>query len=495
MKVGLKDVISGVDPRRIVGEADIHVADIVLDSRKATPGSLFICIRGSRVDGAAFSEDAARRGASAILTEKEISLSVPVTQIIVSDVRRALAIVSSNFFGRPSEHLTVVGVTGTNGKTTTVHYIRSILEAAGHTVGVMGTLGHWLGGTYEKDAFTTPEAPEVQRYMRRMVDGGAEYCVMEVSSHAIALRRVDEVAFKVIAFTNLTRDHLDFHADFDEYAATKMQLFGIADENHAFGAGRLGVVNIADPSGRQIKRLSPLPCTTYAVGQDADVRGEITSLRWQGTEMKVIHKGRPRMVATPLRGRINAENALAAYTVSLVLGIDEEAITRGLSSLAGVPGRMEYIEGHGRQAIVDYAHTPDALERLLGGVREMRTGRIICVFGCGGDRDRGKRPEMARIAAGLADFVIVTSDNPRTEDPLAIIGDILRGMPEGAAYEVVPDRGEAIRHAAAVSAEGDVIVVAGKGHEDYQIIGETRTRFDDREAIRRAFGVSADART
>jgi UDP-N-acetylmuramoyl-L-alanyl-D-glutamate--2,6-diaminopimelate ligase len=209
MKVGLKDVISGVDPRRIVGEADIHVADIVLDSRKATPGSLFICIRGSRVDGAAFSEDAARRGASAILTEKEISLSVPVTQIIVSDVRRALAIVSSNFFGRPSEHLTVVGVTGTNGKTTTVHYIRSILEAAGHTVGVMGTLGHWLGGTYEKDAFTTPEAPEVQRYMRRMVDGGAEYCVMEVSSHAIALRRVDEVAFKVIAFTNLTRDHLD----------------------------------------------------------------------------------------------------------------------------------------------------------------------------------------------------------------------------------------------------------------------------------------------
>ena len=441
MKVRLEDAISGVGPSGIVGDAGIHVTDIVSDSRKATPGCLFACIRGSRVDGAAFSEDAAKRGASAILTEKEIPLPAPVTQILVSDVRRALARISSNFFGRPSEHLKVVGVTGTNGKTTTVHYIRSIVEAAGHRAGVMGTLGHWLGGTYEKDAFTTPEAPEVQRYMRRMVDGGAEYCVMEVSSHAIALRRVDHVAFGIVAFTNLTRDHLDFHADFDEYAATKMQLFGIAGEDHAFGAGRQGAVNIADPAGRQMKRLCPLPCTSYAVGQDADVRGDITSLRWQGTEMKVSYKGRPRMVTTPLRGRINAENALAAYAVSLLLGFDEESIARGLSSLAGVPGRMEYIEGHGRQAIVDYAHTPDALERLLAGVREMRTGRIICVFGCGGDRDRGKRPEMARIAAGLADFVIVTSDNPRTEDPLRIIGDIVKGMPPGAAYEVIADRG------------------------------------------------------
>jgi len=488
-------VISGVGPVNITGSTDIEITDVISDSRRATPGSLFACIRGSRVDGAAFSEDAARRGARAVLTEKDLSLDAPVTQVVVRDVRRALAQVSSNFFRRPSEHLKVVGVTGTNGKTTTVHCIRSVVEAAGHRVGVMGTLGHWLGDAYEKDAFTTPEAPDVQRYMRRMVDGGVEYCIMEVSSHAIALRRVDQVAFDVVVFTNLTRDHLDFHADLNEYARTKMELFGIEEGDHAFGADRHGAVNIADPTGRQIKRQSPFPCTTYAVGQDADLRGDVASLRWQGTDMKVTYKGRPQMVTTPLRGRINAENALAAYAASLALGIDEDAIARGLSSLAGVPGRMEYIEGHRRQAIVDYAHTPDALERLLTAVREMRTGRIICVFGCGGDRDRGKRPEMARIAAGLADFVIVTSDNPRTEDPLRIIAEIVKGMPAGAAYEVVPDRGEAIRHAAALSAEGDVIVIAGKGHEDYQIIGETRTRFDDREAIRQALGASADART
>jgi len=490
MKVRLEDAISGVALGGVFGDSAVLLTDIVSDSRRATPGSLFACMRGSRVDGAAFSEDAARRGAAAILCDKRLSLpaSIAVTQVVVDDVRKALAHVASNFFGQPSEKLVVVGVTGTNGKTTTVHYVRSIIEAAGHKAGVMGTLGHWLGDTFEKDAFTTPEAPEVQRYMKRMVDGGVRYCVMEVSSHAIALRRADHVAFKAVAFTNLTRDHLDFHTDFNEYAATKMRLFGIDEGDHAFGRSRQAAVNLGDPVGRQIKRFTPLGATTYAVGQDADLRGDITSLRWQGTEMKVTCKGRPRMVATPLRGRINAENALAAYAVGLILGMDDETIARGLASLTGVPGRMEYIEHNHRQAIVDYAHTPDALERLLSGVREMRTGRIICVFGCGGDRDRGKRPEMARIAAGLADVVIVTSDNPRTEDPLGIIRDIMEGMPENAAYEVIPDRAEAIRRAVAKSGEGDVIVVAGKGHEDYQIIGETRTRFDDREVVRQALG-------
>jgi UDP-N-acetylmuramoyl-L-alanyl-D-glutamate--2,6-diaminopimelate ligase len=495
MKVSLKDTISGVEVTDLIGDTDVFITDICSDSRKVTRGSLFACIRGTRVDGQAFAEDAATRGASVILSEKKTNAPLGTSQIIVADVREALAHISANFFGRPSEHLKVIGVTGTNGKTTTVHCVRSIIEASGHKAGVMGTLGHWLGESFEKDPFTTPEAPEVQRYMRRMLDGGAEYCVMEVSSHAIALRRVDHVAFDVVAFTNLTRDHLDFHADFEAYGKTKMKLFGVDDRGHFFGGRRKGAVNIGDPTGRQIKRFSPLPCLTYSVGQDGDLRAEVTSLRWQGTQMKVTYKGKPRMVETPLRGRINAENALAAYAISLLLKIDEETISTGIAGLASVPGRMEYIEGQGRQAIVDYAHTPDALRRLLTGVREIRAGRLICVFGCGGDRDRGKRPEMASIAAELADLVIVTSDNPRTEDPLKIIGDILKGMPHGATYEVMPDRAQAIQRAVSISDEGDVIVIAGKGHEDYQIIGETKTRFDDREVVRKAFGVAADART
>ncbi|MFH1220062.1 MAG: UDP-N-acetylmuramoyl-L-alanyl-D-glutamate--2,6-diaminopimelate ligase [Candidatus Eisenbacteria bacterium] len=494
MKARLADAIAGIDVVEVVGSSDVILTNLTSDSRKVSDGSLFACMKGTRVDGAAFAEDAVRLGASAVLTDRPLGLSRPVTQVVVADVREALAHVAARCFGNPSGHLKVIGVTGTNGKTTTAHYVRSILEASGAKVGVMGTLGHWLGDAFEKDSFTTPEAPDVQRYMKQMLDGGAEFCVMEVSSHAIALRRVDHVAFSVVAFTNLTRDHLDFHPDFDAYGRTKMELFGLGDTDHFFGAARQAAINIGDPTGREIARLSPLPCLTFAVGQDADLRADITSLTWQGTRLEVAYRGRKRLIETPLRGRINATNALTAYAISLLLGTDEDAIVRGISGLGAVPGRMEYIGGPERQAIVDYAHTPDALRRLLAGVREIRAGKIICVFGCGGDRDRGKRPEMARIAAELADFVIVTSDNPRTEDPLKIIDDIVKGLPEGAAYEVVPDRLLAIRRAVVLSEAGDVIVVAGKGHEDYQIIGETKTHFDDREVLRKAFGAVANAK-
>jgi UDP-N-acetylmuramoyl-L-alanyl-D-glutamate--2,6-diaminopimelate ligase len=494
MKVRLRDALSGVDVVDIVGPKDAAITDICSDSRKVQAGSLFACMKGTRVDGSLYAEDAAARGASAVLCERRASDLPGVAQIIVADARAALAHVSSNFFGKPSQRLKVIGITGTNGKTTTAHCVRSIIEASGGRVGVMGTLGHWLGDSFEKDAFTTPEAPELQRYLKRMLDGGAEYCVMEVSSHAIALRRVDHVAFDVVAFTNLTRDHLDFHADFEAYAGTKMKLFGIGDDGHFFGSGRRGALNIGDPTGRQIKRRSPLPCLTFGIGQEADLRGDILSLRWQGTRIKVSSGGAARTIDTPLRGRINAENSLCAYAIGLELGLAEDVIARGIGDLAAVPGRMEYVAEHGRQAIVDYAHTPDALERLLTGVREIRAGKVILVFGCGGDRDRGKRPEMARIAAERADFVIVTSDNPRTEDPLKIIEDIVAGLPDGAAYEVIPDRGLAIERAVAASSPGDVIVIAGKGHEDYQIVGETRTHFDDREVVRKAFG-AANART
>jgi UDP-N-acetylmuramoyl-L-alanyl-D-glutamate--2,6-diaminopimelate ligase len=302
------------------------------------------------------------------------------------------------------------------------------------------------------------------------------------------------VAFEVVVFTNLTRDHLDFHRDFDDYKATKMRLFGVDEEDHGFGAGRRAAINIGDSVGREIRARSPLPGLTYALGEDADVRGDVLDLTWQGTRLGITRGGRRRTVETSLRGRTNAQNLLSAYTVALLLGLDEEAIAQGIAALSEVPGRMEYVEGPGRQAMVDYAHTPDALERLLEGVREIRSGRIICVFGCGGDRDRGKRPQMAEIAGRLADLVIVTSDNPRTEDPLKIIDDIVAGLPGASTHEVVPDRAQAIRRAVALSGPGDVIVIAGKGHEDYQIIGSQRIHFDDRETVRKAFGELADAK-
>jgi UDP-N-acetylmuramoyl-L-alanyl-D-glutamate--2,6-diaminopimelate ligase len=494
MNVRLRDVLEGVDGVEVVGSDLVAISDICTDSRKIAPGCLFVCLKGSRVDGTAFAGDAVARGASAILAGTRLSFPGAFTQVVASDVRRTLAQISARFFGRPSEKLTVVGVTGTNGKTTTVHIIRSIIEAAGGRVGVMGTLGHSTGGATTKDVFTTPEAQDVQRYMRRMLDEGTAYCVMEVSSHAVALRRVDDVAFDVVAFTNLTRDHLDFHSDLDDYRRTKMKLMGVGDSGHRFGSKRRIAVNVGDATGAEIRTASPLPGLTYALGRDADLRGDIESISQQGLRVKVRRGKVVHSVETALWGRVNAENVLAAYAVGQLLGIDERAIARGIADLKGVPGRMERIEGPGREAIVDYAHTPDALDRLLKGVREAATGRVICVFGCGGDRDRGKRPEMARIAASLADLVVVTSDNPRTEDPAKIIDDVVKGLPEGAAHETVPDRAEAIRRAVALSEPGDVIVIAGKGHEDYQIIGETRVHFDDREVVRTAFGAVADAK-
>ncbi|MFH1312878.1 MAG: UDP-N-acetylmuramoyl-L-alanyl-D-glutamate--2,6-diaminopimelate ligase [Candidatus Eisenbacteria bacterium] len=494
MKTNLSAIIDTLDTVDVAGNTDAIVADLTSDSKAVVENSLFACIKGGRVDGHSFADDAIKRGASVLLCERRLETAKPVTQVIVDDVRRALANVSSRFFGDPSKHLTVIGVTGTNGKTTTVHYLRSILEAWGQPVGIMGTLGHWIGRSVTKDSFTTPGSPEVHRYMRLMLDRGIRFCVMEVSSHAIAQSRVDYVNFDVVAFTNLTRDHLDFHDGFEDYTATKMRLMGIDDEGDHFGDRRQAVVNTGDDVGRQIASRSPLSCLTYRLGGDADVRCDIVEVGWEGSKLRVKHEGATVEVETALIGRANAENALAAFAVSSALDIDEDAISTGIAAIKSVPGRMEVIAGPGRWAIVDYAHTPDALERLLEDVTQMCTGRIICVFGCGGDRDQGKRPEMGEIAGRIADLTIVTSDNPRSEDPLKIIDQIVKGVPDKANYEVVPDRGEAIQRAVTLSKEGDIVVIAGKGHEDHQIVGTTRIDFDDRQAVRKAFGAVTSAK-
>jgi UDP-N-acetylmuramoyl-L-alanyl-D-glutamate--2,6-diaminopimelate ligase len=490
----LSEIIEGLETRQIIGNTDGRVNSLVTDSRKAKANSLFACVGGSRVDGHDFAEQAARHGATVILCERPVKTGRPVTQVVVEDARRALAHVSSRFFGNPSRQLFVVGVTGTNGKTTTVHYIRAILEAWGRPAGIIGTLGYRIKDSVQSGPFTTPEPPEAHRYMREMVEQGLEFCVMEVSSHALALSRVDHIDFDLVVFTNLSRDHLDFHKTWEDYRATKMLLFGIGDEGRFLGEDRRAVVNIGDKAGREIADRTPLPVTTYSLTRDADLQGRIMESNEAGVVLTVAARGETLRLRTGLRGGMNAENALAAFAVGSAMGIGSRFIAAGIEALKAVPGRMEVIQGPGRKGVVDYAHTPDALERLLGDVRQISEARVICVFGCGGDRDAGKRPEMGEIAGRLADIVIITSDNPRTEDPLEIIRAIEQGLPPGRRYEVIPDRAEAINRAVALSSHGDTIVVAGKGHEDYQIIGQTRIHFDDREVMGRAFGVIADAK-
>jgi UDP-N-acetylmuramoyl-L-alanyl-D-glutamate--2,6-diaminopimelate ligase len=477
---------------KTVGSMDRPVTGICSDSNKATDGCLFACVRGANADGHDFAADAIKRGAASVLADHELDLLPSVAQVIVEDVRKALAYISAQFYGNPSHELTVVGITGTNGKTTTAHFVKAVVEAAGERAGVMGTLGHYVGDSYEKDPFTTPEAPEVHRYLRAMVDSGLKYCVMEVSSHALALSRADYVDFDVVCFTNLTRDHLDFHGGFAEYRKAKMKLFETGDGS-PYGDNRKAVVNLCDDTGMEIAEHCALPCLTYCLGKDADVRGDVLSMERQGSRLKVSHAQGANSVKTGLQGGMNVENALAAFAIGLTLGFDEDVMLRGIAALGQLPGRVEVITGKGRSAVVDYAHTPDALARLLTDMRDLTAGRVISVFGCGGDRDRGKRPEMGRIAAELSDLVFITSDNPRTEDPLKIIEEIVAGLPQGSNHEVEPDRERAIVRAIDASQEGDLIVVAGKGHEDYQILGTRKIHFDDREIVRKLLGDIANA--
>ncbi len=488
----LGDILESCAVVKVAGPLDRSITGVCSDSKKAVEGCLFACVKGGRADGHDFAADAVRAGAVAVLAEREVHVPASATLVVVENVRKALACVSARFYGNPSRQITIVGITGTNGKTTTAHFVKSIVEAAGQPAGVMGTLGHYIGDSFEKDPFTTPEAPEVHRYLRSMVASGLTYCAMEVSSHALALHRADGVDFDVVCFTNLTRDHLDFHGGFEEYKRAKKSLFATGTDS-PFGEARKAVVNIGDDTGREIAETGALPCLTYCLGKDADVRGDVLSMERQGSRLRVRHAQGATEVEIGLPGRMNAENALAAFAVGLALGFGEDDIVNGIAGLGRLPGRVELITGGGRCVVVDYAHTPDALRSLLADMRELAAGRVITVFGCGGDRDAGKRPEMGCVAAELSDLVFITSDNPRTEDPRKIIEDILAGLPEDSRCEVEPDRKRAIEKAVEASGEGDLVVVAGKGHEDYQIVGTRKIHFDDREIVRALLGSIADA--
>jgi len=458
-----------------------EITGIVYRADRAAPGSMFACLRGVRADGHDFAAQAVERGASALLVERPLDLDVP--QLEVADGRLAMALLAGMLEGHPSEALAVVGVTGTNGKTTSAFLLHAVLEAAGRRCGLIGTIEARVGGRVEAVSHTTPESVDLQHLLARMRDGGDAACAMEVSSHALAQRRVAGMRFAAALFTNLTRDHLDYHADVEEYYLAKRGLFV---RPAAEGPNPPGAANLDDAFGRRL--AAEASALGFAVERDADVRPvEVRHSRAGFWARFATPRGRFELESR-LRGRFNVSNVAGVVAVGELLELPHDAVARGIAGVAGVPGRFEPVDaGQPFEVLVDYAHTPDSLENVL---REARTlvpagRRLIVVFGCGGDRDRGKRPQMGAIARGLSDVAIVTSDNPRSEDPDAIIAEILTGADHGPAELLVePDRRAAIALAAGRASAGDVVVVAGKGHERGQEQGGVVRPFDDREVTR-----------
>ncbi|GLV13680.1 UDP-N-acetylmuramoyl-L-alanyl-D-glutamate--2,6-diaminopimelate ligase [Alicyclobacillus hesperidum] len=477
---------------QITGAENPDILHIVTDSRQATAGTLFAAIPGHTVDGHAFAAQAVENGAAALLVERRIE-NIPrgVPQVIVRDSRHMAALLADRLFGRPSRRLRVVGVTGTNGKTTVTHLVRHLLEVSGKRTGVIGTVGAKYGDVELPLPNTTPEAVEVHRLLRVFADAGCSHAVMEVSSHALVERRAAGVAFASAAFTNLTQDHLDFHGTMERYAAAKSLLF--ARLGNAFdestGNAPHAVINADDPWAQTMMDATTAPILTYGIEREADIRAEDVQLSAAGAHLRVRTPVGILTAHTGLIGHFNVYNALAAIAIALVEGVQLDTIATGLASYAGVPGRCERIDGGQPFGVfVDYAHTPDGVANILTSVREFAQGRVIVVIGCGGDRDRTKRPRMAETAAQLADLAIFTSDNPRSEDPHAILADMRAGIPANLASKVREqvDRRQAIRDAIREARPTDIVVIAGKGHEDYQIIGSERLHFDDREEARLA---------
>jgi UDP-N-acetylmuramoyl-L-alanyl-D-glutamate--2,6-diaminopimelate ligase len=450
----LERLVTALEPVEALESTSVEVCDLAYDARAVTPGALFFAVPGERADGHDFAPEAVERGAVALVVERRLDVSVP--QVLVRDSRAAMAPAADVFFGEPTRELEVLGVTGTSGKTTTSFLLFAILAAAGRRPGLLGTVEARVGGERRGVVRTTPEAIDLQRTFREMLDAGDRSCAMEASSHASVLHRLDRVRFAALVFTNLSQDHLDFHGDMDSYFEAKRRLFLTEPRPVA-------VVNVGDEYGRRLARELP-----EAIGFSAEDAAAL-----DGVQLR-------------LRGRFNLENALGALYAARSLGVPEDAIRRGLESVRGVPGRFESVDaGQPFHVIVDYAHKPGALENVLRAARELADGnRVLCVLGAGGDRDRGKRPVMGRLASELADVAIVTSDNPRSEDPEAIAAEIVSGV-EGE-VEVELDRAAAIGHAVELAGPGDVVVIAGKGAEQGQEFADRTVPFDDREAAKEA---------
>jgi UDP-N-acetylmuramoyl-L-alanyl-D-glutamate--2,6-diaminopimelate ligase len=481
--MNLERVIEALAPTDVVQRAPVEISDLAYDTRAVQPGALFFCVPGERHDGHAFAREAVQRGAVALVVERPLELDA--VQLVVPDARRAMAQAAVVFFDDPTRELEVAGVTGTNGKTTTTFLLHSILGAAGRRPGLLGTVESRVGDTRRPAIRTTPEAIDLQRAFREMLDAGNRSCALEATSHGSELGRLSGVRFAALAFTNLGQDHLDFHGTFARYFDAKRKLFVEGERPPA-------AINVGDEHGRrlaeELRSLGHQRLLTFGFADDADIRPEQLRLDESGAQLGA---GGIEL-RTRLRGRFNVENVLAAVAVSRLLAIENEAIADGVAALAGVPGRFEAVDaGQGFAVVVDYSHKPEALENVLRTAREIAANRVICVFGCGGDRDRGKRPVMGRIAAERADVAIVTSDNPRSEDPDAIIAEVLAGA--GTGVEVEPDRAAAIERAIAIAQPGDVVVIAGKGHEQGQEFADRTVPFDDRDVARQALQAVARA--
>ena len=476
----LEALIRALAPGEVAGVGPVEIRDLTYDTRRVTQGAVFFCVRGEHTDGHDLAGEAIERGAVALVAEHLVDVAAP--QLVVDDVRTAMAVAADLFFGEPSSELEVAGVTGTNGKTTTTFLLRAVLDAAGRRPGLVGTVEWIVGGELRPAPFTTPEAIDLQRLLREMLDAGDRSVALEASSHGSALRRLDRVRFGALVFTNLSQDHLDLHGTMEDYFQAKRRLFVGAQPPPA-------AVNVGSPWGRrladELAESHRAPLVTFGLGGGAEIRPEGLTSDAHGSRFRAGGID----VELRLPGHFNVENALGAVAAGVLLDLDEDALAAGIGAVDDVPGRFERIdEGQPFTVLVDYAHTPESLETVLQSARALGEGRVIVVFGAGGDRDRSKRAHMGEVAARGSDLAIVTSDNPRSEDPLAIIQDVLQGT--GVDVEIDPDRRSAIRRAVALAEPGDTVVIAGKGHEQGQDVAGVVHPFDDRDVVRKELRAS-----
>ncbi|MGG5462485.1 UDP-N-acetylmuramoyl-L-alanyl-D-glutamate--2,6-diaminopimelate ligase [Clostridium sp. B9] len=475
----LKSLLEGLNYELIKGNEESEIKNIRYDNRKIEQGDIFVCVKGFKVDGHSFIGDAIEKGAKVIIVQDDVEILEDITIIKVEDTRKALAIMSSNYFGNPKNKMKIIGITGTNGKTTSAFMIKSILEKAGHKTGLIGTIANYIGNKKVDAVRTTPESYELHELFKNMIDAEVEYCVMEVSSHSLDLDRVYGVKFEEGIFTNLTRDHLDFHKTFENYYNAKFKLF--ERSNHS-------IINLDDEYGENIvadieKRNVNTKTFTFSVEKESDFKAFEIKSHSNGSEFKVNLNGIEEF-SINIPGEYNIYNSLGCIICAYNLGIPVEKIKEGLSDIV-IPGRCELVAKEKNlpySIIIDYAHTPDGLENILSTVKAFTKNRMISVFGCGGDRDKVKRPEMGEIGCRLSDIAIITSDNPRSEEPMAIIDDIIKPL-NYHNFQVEVNRKEAIRKAMEMAVEGDVIVIAGKGHETYQILKDETIHFDEREVV------------
>jgi UDP-N-acetylmuramoyl-L-alanyl-D-glutamate--2,6-diaminopimelate ligase len=500
----LATLLQAINPLKVDGDPEMEIQGLYYDSRQVVPGGLFFALKGVAADGHRFIGSALQAGAAAVVVEDESPVPAGVARVIVADARQAMSRMAAVFYGNPTARLPLVGITGTNGKTTTSYLLEAILEEAGMPAAVLGTVNYRFREQVFPAPNTTPESVDLQRTMRGLADAGARAIVMEVSSHALEQRRVDGCSFDIGVFTNLTRDHLDYHLTMEAYLASKVRLFAELLAADRTKPRRRAAVNSDDSYGAVVAAAAACPVITYGLGAGAEVTAEEVSFSVAGIAGVLTTPAGRAPFRSPMLGRFNLANILAAAAAGYALELPLEAIRRGIEGNKQVPGRLERVENdRGVTLLVDYAHTGDALENVLKTLREIATARIITLFGCGGDRDPGKRPIMGRIAAELSDLAIITSDNPRTEDPDVIMAQIREGIvplgvmeyrPEelpagfaGKGFVMVESRRDAIRLGARLARPGDIVVLAGKGHEDYQIIGTVKHHFDDREEAAAAF--------